>query len=113
VQFTRDDWKKLNQRFVQTQLKKSSQEVQKIWNTASEGGARSGKVDKQHRVITAWIIDPTCGKAFLNMTKSLTMTEKMEAEEEWMARKQLSEFYDDSEIEEMLELGTLERKKNP
>jgi hypothetical protein len=113
VEFTREDWKKLNQRFVQTQLKKAEPEVQEIWSGVSETAGRSGKWEKQHQILTAWVIDPKCGDTFMGHVRSLTLTEKMTSEEQWVSKKKILEDYDESEVEEMLQNGSLEYRKNP
>lgn len=100
-------------RFSQTVLKKAAPEVQELWEGCSAGGGRSGKIHKQHEILKAWVIDPSMGETFHTQVRELRMTESMAASEEWITKRQLLTEMDESEVDEMLELGTLEFKKNP
>jgi hypothetical protein len=110
---SREDWKKLNQRFVQTKLAKTGQEVQKIWSDVASETGRTGKRDKQHQILTAWVIDPSCGSAFLENVRTLQSSEKYVGTEAWVSHKKIQEEYSDDELEEMLESGAIEVRKNP
>ena len=68
MEFSRSDWKKLNQRFVQSKLPNASAEVKEAWKDISDVGGRSGKVAKQHAILSAWVIDPSCSDTFMNQS---------------------------------------------
>ncbi len=114
VELSRDDWRKLNMRFSQTVSKRSS-DAAKAWEAASLSGqsGRTGKVAKQHEVIKAWLIDPSLGHLWRQNLQEIFASETHESEEQWMAKKEVLNYYSDSELEEAIETGEVEVRKNP
>lgn len=113
VQFSRQEWQQLYNRFNQTGIKKLSGEAQKCWSELKTEQGRSGKKAKQQKMIKAWIIDPNDGKFFQSRLNSITAAKSIEQEEEWVSRKRILEEYDESEAEEMVRIGAMEVRKNP
>jgi hypothetical protein len=101
-------------RFSSTVAKKSS-DAARAWDAASLGGlsGRTGKVAKQHNVIKAWLVDPSVGQLFRENLQEIFASEIHESEEQWMAKKEVLNYYDDSELEEAIEAGEVEIRKNP
>ncbi len=111
VEFTRDDWKLINQRWTQTALPKQDEETKSTWSKCSE--TKGMKVALQHKLLGSWLIDPTCGKLFKQQVSELMESSSTTKESQWVSKKELMNSMDESEAEEMLELGTLEWRKNP
>ncbi len=111
VDLTRDDWKLINQRFTQTVLPKSDDETKSAWSKCSE--TKGMKITLQHKLLCSWLIDPTLGKMFKQQVSELMETRSTTKECQWISKKELMNTMDESEAEEMLELGTLEWRKNP
>ena len=113
VDLDRYDWKKLNQRFTQTVLPKGNEDAKSAWAMASKGGSRSGKVDLQHSVLKAWVLDPSLGTFFKSQVSEITSKQGIHKEKEWISRKQLLDMFDESEAEEQIELGILQWRDHP
>jgi len=87
VTMTAQDWKKLNMRFSQTTLPKTTDDIKSLWGQVSQKGAREGKRNAQHTILKAWCVDPEFGETFATRTSSLGIKEGMKQEEEWVSRK--------------------------
>jgi hypothetical protein len=74
---------------------------------------KCGKRTAQHKVLIAFAIDPQLGSTFMNITQSYKMEQKRIVEEEWVSKKKILEEYDESEAEELLEIGALEKRTHP
>lgn len=114
VSLSRDDWRKLNMRFSTTVAKRSA-DATKAWEAASSVGqsGRTGKVARQHEVIKAWLVDPSLGSLFRDNLQEIFASETQESEEQWMAKKEVLNYYSDSELEEAIDTGEVEVRKNP
>ena len=98
-----------------TTVAKRSADATKAWETASSVGqaGRTGKVARQHEVIKAWLVDPSLGNLFRDNLQEILASETQESEEQWMAKKEVLNYYSDSELEEAIETSEVEVRKNP
>ena len=98
-----------------TTVSKRNPDATKAWEAASLGGqsGRTGKVARQHEVIKAWLVDPSLGHLFRDNLQEIFASETQESEEQWMAKKEVLNYYSDSELEEAIETGEVEVRKNP
>ena len=111
VALTREDWKLLNQRWSQTILPKQPEDVQSQWAACSD--VKGQKIALQHKVIGAWLVDPTLGKTFKQQLSEVVELKGQTKESQWITKKELLLTMDESEAEEMLECGALEYRRNP
>ena len=112
VVLTRDDWKKINQRFTQTVLPKNPA-TNKQWADISANAKPGTKTDLQHRVLQAWVLDPKLGKFFQTQITEIITSHIVKQEIRWISKKELLNDLDESEAEEMLESGALVHRKHP
>ena len=107
-----NDWKRINERFTQTTLSKQPA-AKKVWERIKEESLAGSKQKNQRQVLEAFLLDPTCGKFFVEQTQNLAFGKNYSKEATWMSRKQLLDVYDESEAEEMLENGSLTYRTHP
>ena len=113
VSLKTDEWRKLNNRFSQTELKKMSPDNQKKWAELSSQKGRSGKTVLQHKVMLSYVINGENSTQFKNVMAEISMTNSHSQSTEWVSKKRILDDYDESEVEEMLECGSLEVPRNP
>ena len=112
VPLSPNDWKRINERFTQTTLSKQPA-AKKVWERIKEESLAGSKQKNQRQVLEAFLLDPTCGKFFVEQTQNLAFGKNYSKEATWMSRKQLLDVYDESEAEEMLENGSLTYRTHP
>jgi hypothetical protein len=112
VPLSPNDWKRINERFTQTTLSKQPA-AKKVWERIKAESLAGSKQKNQRQVLEAFLLDPACGKFFVEQTQKLTFGKNYSKEATWMSRKQLLDVYDESEAEEMLENGSLTYRTHP
>ena len=99
-------------RFTQTAVKKDA-EAAKKWDLINSQAKPGTKVDLQHKVLTAWVLDPKLGQFFHSQVTDIITNHCFEQKVSWISKKQLLEVYDESEAEELIEAGHLQWRKHP
>ena len=57
--------------------------------------------------MNAWLLDPSFGKPFVDLTMSVTRTDLHEKTSAWVSRKRLLEEYSESEADELVRCGSI------
>ena len=104
---------RLNMRFTQTALPKASEETKSLWKSISQRGAREGKRHAQHRILTAFALDPSQGRQFCTAVQEMILKDSRIVDSTWMSKKELLDCYDESEAEELVESGYIVVRKHP
>jgi cell division protein FtsL len=92
-------------------LPKQDEETKSQWSLCSE--QKGQKISLQHKIICAWLVDPTCGKTFKQQVSEVVELKGQTKESQWVTKKELLSTMDESEAEEMLECGAIEWRRNP
>lgn len=71
-----------------------------------------GNANKR-KIVHGWILDPQFQDGFYGSISGINTTESIGRKSEWMSKKEVLDKYDESEAEEMVEAGTLNRRRNP
>lgn len=108
-----NEWKKLNLRFTQTVLPKSSSEVKDLWASLGQKGQRVGKQAGQREVLKAFVLDPQLGDKFFSLSKTVSLSDRFKMDEEWISRKALLNEMSESEAEEQVRVGAIKVRTNP
>lgn len=96
-----EEWSKVNGRF-KTAVNKNP-DAKETWESASNLSRGQGVQKAKRQAMVAWLMDPSFGKGFQEYCQAVTFSQSHRTVEKPETWKQLSERYEDEEIEAMID----------